>query len=104
MLYLLLIFSVAATCTIIFFGTKSSEGVIENIRARMGDVKDMKTEKIKQICGDLLIIKAKPEKVETRIGTLYSLYITLDNGNVLEVNEEQFSRAKVVEKCKKIIF
>ena len=70
----------------------------------MGDVKDMKTEKIKQICGDLLIIKAKPEKVETRIGTLYSLYITLDNGNVLEVNEEQFSRAKVGEKCEKIIF
>lgn len=103
-LYLLLIFSVAATCTIIFWGAKSSERVSENIRVRMGDVTDLKAEKIKQICGDSLIIKAKAEKVGTRIGTLYRLYITLDNGNVLEVNEEQFSRAKVGEKCEKIIF
>ena len=102
-LYLLLIFSVVAACTIIFLGAKSSAKVQEDIKVRMGDVRNLKPKKIKEICGNSLIIKAKPEKEGTRIGPLYRLYITLDNGNVLEVNGEQFSRAKVGEKCKKII-
>lgn len=102
--YLLLIFSVIVTSIIIFFSAKSSAKVQEDIKVRLGEVKDLKPEKIKEICGNSLIIKAKPEKEGTRIGPLYRLYITLDNGNVLEVNEEQFSRAKVGEKCEKIIF
>lgn len=101
--YLLLIFSVIVTSIIIFFSAKSSAKVQEDIKVRLGEVKDLKPEKIKEICGNSLIIKAKPEKEGTRIGTLYRLYITLDNGNVLEVNGEQFSRAKVGEKCEKII-
>lgn len=101
--YLLLIFSVIVTSIIIFFSAKSSAKVQEDIKVRLGEVKDLKPEKIKEICGNSLIIKAKPEKERTRIGPLYRLYITLDNGNVLEVNGEQFSRAKVGEKCKKII-
>ncbi len=101
--YLLLIFSVIATGIIIFFSAKSSAKVQEDIKVRMGDVRYLKPKKIKEICGNSLIIKANPEKVGTRIGPLYSLYVTLDNGNVLEVNGEQFSRAKVGEKCKKII-
>ena len=102
--YLLLIFSVIVTSIIIFFSAKNSAKVQEDIKVRLGEVKDLKPEKIKEICGNSLIIKAKPEKEGTRIGPLYRLYITLDNGNVLEVNEEQFSRAKVGEKCEKIIF
>ena len=101
--YLLLIFSVIATGIIIFFSAKSSAKVQEDIKVRMGDVRYLKPKKIKEICGNSLIIKANPEKVGTRIGPFYSLYVTLDNGNVLEVNGEQFSRAKVGEKCKKII-
>lgn len=101
--YLLLIFSVIVTGFIIFFGAKSSAEVQEDIKVRMGDVRYLKPKKIKEICGNSSIIKANPEKEGTRIGTLYRLYITLDNGNVLEVNGEQFSRAKVGEKCEKII-
>lgn len=101
--YLLLIFSVIVTGIIIFFSAKSSAKVQEDIRVRMGDVRYLEPKKIKEICGNSLIIKAKPEKVGTRIGPLYSLYVTLDNGNVLEVNGEQFSKAKVGEKCEKII-
>lgn len=84
--YLLLIFSVIVTSIIIFFSAKSSAKVQEDIKVRMGDVRYLKPKKIKEICGNL-----------------YSLYVTLDNGNVLEVNGEQFSRAKVGEKCEKII-
>ena len=69
----------------------------------MRDVKYSEPKKIKEICGNSLIIKAKPEKVGTGIGPLYSLYVTLDNGNVLEVNGEQFLRAKVDERCERII-
>jgi hypothetical protein len=101
--YLLLIFSVIATGIIIFLSAKSSAKVQEDIKVRMGDVRYLKPKKIKEICGNSLIIKANPEKVGTRTGPLYSLYVTLDNGNVLEVNGEQFSRAKVGEKCEKII-
>lgn len=101
--YLLLIFSVIVTGVIIFLGAKSSAEVQEDIKVRMGDVRYLKPKKIKEICGNSSIIKANPEKEGTRIGTLYRLYITLDNGNVLEVNGEQFLRAKVGEKCEKII-
>lgn len=101
--YLLLIFSVIVTSIIIFFSAKSSAKVQEDIKVRMGDVRNLKPKKIKEICGNSLIIKANPEKVGTRIGPLYSLYVTLDNGNVLEVNGEQFSRAKVGERCERII-
>jgi lipoprotein len=101
-LYLLLIFSVVAACTIIFLGAKSSAEVQEDIKVRMGDVRYLKPKKIKEICGNSTIIKANPEKEGTRIGTLYRLYITLDNGNVLEVNGEQFSKAKVGERCERI--
>lgn len=101
--YLLLVFSIIATGIIIFFSAKSSAEVQEDIRARIGDVRNLKPKKIKEICGNSLIIKANPEEVWTRIGPLYSLYVTLNNGNVLEVNGEQFSKAKVGEKCEKII-
>ena len=101
--YLLLIFSVIVTGVIIYFSAKSSAKVQEDIKVRLGNVKNLKPEKIKEICGNSLIIKAKPEKEGTRIGPLYRLYVTLDNGNVLEVNGEQFSRAKVGEKCEIII-